>query len=69
LAAGVFGAVSGRGEVVLDATAVCAERLTFGALTTFLEAKSKGLLQVVGGDGVVKTMTRGGAHVANCRQK
>jgi hypothetical protein len=51
----VFGAVSGRGDVVLEATAVCAERLTFGALTTFLEAKSKGLLQVVGGDGVVKT--------------
>lgn len=55
--AGVLGATSGRGEAVLDATVVCAERLTFGAQSIFLEAKSKGLLQAVGGDGVVKTMS------------
>ena len=55
--AAVFGAVSDGGVAVLHATIVCAERLTFGAATIYLEAKSKGLLQILDvGSGGVKTL-------------
>lgn len=66
--AALFGATSDGGAAVLHATIVCAERLTFGAPTIYLEAKSKGLLQILDAlnGGGVKTLVV--EHIEPLRQ-
>jgi hypothetical protein len=55
--AAMFGAVSDGGVAVLHSTIVCAERLIFGSPSIYLEAISKGLVQVVdAATGGVKTL-------------